>query len=76
MELAQVSISKIGLKCSEPTFEDYQEVGLQLRKAFSKLGFVYLKDHGVDESIIERCEQFQVNNFQFYFRTEVENISW
>ena len=54
MEIAEVSISKIGLGSSDPTFEDYHEVGLKLRSAFSKLGFVYLKDHGVGENVIER----------------------
>jgi isopenicillin N synthase-like dioxygenase len=74
MEIAQVSISKIGLKYSEPTFEDYQEVGLQLRKAFSKLGFVYLKDHGVDESVIERCVKYLSELLLALFQDR--NISW
>ena len=54
MEIAKVSIAKIGLGSPEPTFDDYKEVGESLREAFSKLGFVYISDHGVDDELITR----------------------
>ena len=54
MEIAKVSIAKIGLGSAEPTFDDYKEVGEKLREAFSKLGFVYISDHGVDDELITR----------------------
>ena len=54
MEIAKVSIDKIGLGSADPAFDGYKEVGEKLREAFSKLGFVYISDHGVDEELITR----------------------
>jgi isopenicillin N synthase-like dioxygenase len=52
MEITQVSLSKVGLAASNPTSEDFSDCGRQLYNAFSKIGFVYLCDHGIDDSVI------------------------
>ncbi len=54
MEISQLSVAKIGLKSTEPSVDDYREVGAKLKEAFSKLGFVYILDHGIDEDLVER----------------------
>jgi isopenicillin N synthase-like dioxygenase len=33
---------------------DYGDVGAKLKEAFSKIGFVYLFDHGIEQDIIDR----------------------
>ena len=54
MEILQVDIDRIGLKVPFPTDEDYTEVGKALFKAFEKVGFVYIKGHGVSKNIIDK----------------------
>ena len=54
MEISQISIAKIGLKSADPSCDDYKEVGAKLREVFSKLGFVYIKDHGIDATTIQK----------------------
>ena len=54
MEISQISIAKIGLKSADPSFDDYKGVGAKLREAFSKLGFVYIKDHGIEDATIQK----------------------
>ena len=54
MEISQLSVAKIGLKSTEPSVDDYREVGAKLKEAFSKLGFVYILDHGIDADLVER----------------------
>ena len=54
MEILQVDIDRIGLKNPFPTDEDYTEVGKELFKAFEKVGFVYIKGHGVSKNIIDK----------------------
>jgi len=55
MEIATIDVSKIGLGIEKPTFDDFKDVGLKFREAFSKLGFVYITNHGVDNRIIEEA---------------------
>lgn len=54
MVIGQLSVAKIGLKSTEPSVEDYREVGAMLKEAFSKLGFVYILDHGIDAVLVEK----------------------
>ena len=54
MEIAKVSIAKIGLASAEPTLDDFRDIGERLKEAFSKIGFVYLCDHGIDDDVISR----------------------
>ena len=60
MEISQISIANIGLKSADPSFDDYKEVGTKLREAFTKLGFVYISDHGIDDAIIQKYKLRQV----------------
>ena len=76
MEIAKVSIDKIGLG-SAPAFDDYKEVGDKLREAFSKLGFVYISDHGVDEELITRygkIPSIDVKLLRYYIASTVIKI--
>lgn len=54
MEIAKVSIAKIGLASADPTLDDFKDVGERLKDAFSKIGFVYLCDHGIPDDVIGR----------------------
>ena len=49
-----MSIAKIGLDSAEPTLDDFRDIGERLKEAFSKIGFVYLCDHGIDDDVISR----------------------
>jgi isopenicillin N synthase-like dioxygenase len=64
MEISEISVANIGLKAADPSYEDYWEVGDKLKEAFSKLGFVYIRDHGIDDVIIQKYEYKKM--FVFY----------
>ena len=60
-------------------------LGQQLKDAFSSMGFCYLKNHGVTEDLISKCQQISKKFFQqademkqFYTRgTEINlNFGW
>jgi len=53
MEISQISVAQIGLKVEAPSEADYRDVGLELFKAFESIGFVYIKDHGVEQDLIK-----------------------
>ena len=54
MEIKVIDISRIGLSTPSPSDEDYRETGDELFKAFEKVGFVYIKAHGVSKQIIDQ----------------------
>jgi len=50
-----VSIARIGLKVASPSAEDYLADGRELFKAFESIGFVYVKDHGLEDGLVARA---------------------
>ena len=54
MEIKVINISRIGLSTPSPSDEDYRKTGEELFKAFEKVGFVYIKAHGVSKQIIDQ----------------------
>ena len=55
MEITEISIDKIGLKSPNPTDEDLKRIGQCFFDSFSKIGFAYIRDHGIDESLISEA---------------------
>ena len=54
MEISELSLSQIGLHLTtEPSVEALVSCGKGLREAFSKVGFVYIRDHGISPQLIE-----------------------
>lgn len=54
MEISEISIKKIGLTSLEPSEEDYRECGKSIFEAFSKIGFAYIRHHGIEDSTVEK----------------------
>ena len=55
MEIPELSVEKIGLLVkNEPSKETYKDFGQSLRKAFSSVGFLFIRDHGIDKNLIEK----------------------
>jgi len=53
-----VDLLSLGLGTEEPTEQDMKEVGKELVDAFSDIGFVYIKDHGIpDETVASVNDQ-------------------
>jgi len=73
MEIVKVSVSKIGLDSENPTAADFDECGRSLFEAFSKIGFVYLCDHGIDGSVISQA--FETSKEFFCLPPEVKNLT-
>ena len=71
MEIAQISISNIGLKTENPSKEDLAKCGQELFGAFSKLGFVYISDHGINGDIISGA--FETSKDFFLLPPEEKN---
>ena len=68
MEISEISISKIGLDTLEPTLEDYQQCGQSLVENLSKIGFAYIRDHGIKSELIgsafEASRDFFLQSFE------------
>lgn len=56
MEIPELSLSEIGLHIAkEPKDEDLLAFGQNLSKAFSSVGFVYIRDHGISQDLIKQA---------------------
>jgi len=65
MEIPILSISQIGLlNEAQPSLEAFKLCGGNLKRAFSSVGFIYIKDHGIDEKLIEKSMEASKNYFQ------------
>ena len=65
MEIPILSISQIGLKNeAQPSLGAFKLCGGNLKRAFSSVGFIYIKDHGIDEKLIEKSMEASKNYFQ------------
>ena len=54
MEIKELSLEKIGLDLKgEPSTEALLYCGNGLREAFSLVGFVYIRDHGIKDNLIK-----------------------
>ena len=71
MEIAQISISDIGLRTDIPSKAGLTKCGRELFDAFSKLGFVYLCDHGIDGDIVSGA--FETSKDFFLLSAEEKN---
>ena len=56
MEIPECNIADIGLLCqNEPSTEAFTAFGQNLREALSSVGFVFIRDHGIDQDLIEEA---------------------
>jgi len=53
MEITTIDISEVGLKFENPSLEDYQKLAPLFRESFSKIGFAYISNHGIDQTLID-----------------------
>ena len=63
-----VDIGRVGLNVEEAGIEDLKNVGKELSTAFEEIGFVFVSNHGIEESIITSArvaskEYFKVLSF-------------
>merc|ERR1711962_128309 len=55
-KLEVVDIQTISLdRGQEPTEEEYRTLGKVLRKAFTDIGFVFLRNHGIDAEVVKQA---------------------
>jgi len=56
MAIPIVDMKDLGLgNSSEPSRENFNQVSKELDAAFSSVGFVYLKNHGISQDVIRQC---------------------
>ena len=72
MEISEISIQKIGLASAEPSVEDYRECGQSIFEAFSKIGFAYIRHHGIEDSTVEKV--FERSRQFFSLPVETKNL--
>ena len=72
MEIVNVSVSKIGLASENPSESDFEECGRTLFDAFSKIGFVYLCDHGIEANVVS--EAFKASKEFFCLPQELKDL--
>ena len=53
-EIATVDLQKISLNIQAPKLEDYLHVSQQIKKCFENIGFMYIKNHGIPQDVIDR----------------------
>jgi len=54
-EIKIVDLQNIGLDSACPSEAEFREAGAQLDSAFKNIGFVYMKNHGVEAGLVEKC---------------------
>ena len=64
-----VDIATIGLAVDRADIEDLRRVGKELSEAFEDIGFVFVKNHGVDEEMINDAREASKD----YFLVDFEN---
>jgi isopenicillin N synthase-like dioxygenase len=73
MEITTIDISKIGLDVSNPSKEAFQKLAPLFRDSFSKIGFAYISNHGIDPRVIDQA--FQASKSFFDLPQEVKEKS-
>jgi len=59
-----VDIGKIGLAVEKASIEDLKTVGKELSAAFKEIGFVFVSNHGIDESITTTARESSKEYFK------------
>lgn len=73
MEISTIDISKVGLNVREPSLEAFQELAPLFRESFSKIGFAYISNHGIDQTFIDGA--FKASKSFFELPQEVKEKS-
>jgi len=63
-----VDIATIGLAVDRADIEDLRRVGKELSEAFEDIGFVFVKNHGVDEEMINDAREASKDYFLVYLK--------
>ena len=61
-----VDIGKIGLGVEKASIEDLKNVGKELSAAFKEIGFVFVSNHGIDESITITARESSKEYFKVF----------
>ena len=76
MEISELSLSQIGLHLTiEPSVEALISCGKGLREAFSKVGFVYIRDHGISPELIKNAMEVSKQFFMMPAEAKKERNS-
>ena len=72
-EIATVDLRKISLSIKNPGLEDYQEVSRQIKKCFENIGFMYIRNHGIPQNVIDRGMESSMEFFDL--ERQVKNLT-
>ena len=59
-----MDIGRVGLNVEEAGIEDLRNVGKELSAAFKEIGFVFVSNHGIEESIITSAREASKEYFK------------
>ena len=71
-----VDIATIGLAVDRADIEDLRRVGKELSEAFEDIGFVFVKNHGVDEEMINDAREASKDYFLVYLKINSNTINF
>ena len=66
--ISVVDVSKISIINPNPTIEDYHDIGNKIKYCLEQIGFVYLSNHGINQSTIDAAMKSSME----FFNLEIE----
>ena len=61
--ISVIDISKVSLENTNPSIEDYKDVGDKIKKCFEDIGFLYINHHGISQEIIQNAMKASMEFF-------------
>ena len=53
--ISVVDISKVSLDNTNPSIDDYKDIGNKIKQCFEQIGFLYITEHGISQEIIKNA---------------------
>ena len=63
MAISVVDVGKISIKIENPSSEDYASLAIEIKECFGKIGFMYIKNHGLSAETINKAMKSSLKFF-------------
>ena len=63
MAISVVDVEKISIKIENPSSEDYASLAIEIKECFGKIGFMYIKNHGLSAETINKAMKSSLKFF-------------
>ena len=55
MAISVVDVEKVSIQIANPCSEDYAKIAAQIKECFGRIGFMYIKNHGLSAETINKA---------------------